>query len=271
MAKFLEHIPCPLDSCGSSDACAVYEQDDGSITGWCFACNRYVANPYTQDRTEVVKQDEESSDDYFHTIQEFPSKDDPSRGLFQSAMAYYETKTELSQQDGITVVAHCYPYTRDGQTIAYKVRRLPKDIFTVGSFKNVELFGQKQAKAAGGKRLWITEGEIDAISLFQTLKSHAIGTQWASINPAVVSIPTGAPSAVSSISRNLGFVKGFEQIVLVFDQDEEGKEATKEVLKLIPEALVVDLPLKDANDMVMGGREDQLAKLCLFNAQKRKP
>ena len=44
--KLVEHISCPLPGCGSSDACAVYEQEDGTHDGFCYSCSKYVEDPY---------------------------------------------------------------------------------------------------------------------------------------------------------------------------------------------------------------------------------
>lgn len=191
--------------------------------------------------------------------------------LAEWAMLHYRVKTELSETDGKTVTSHFYPYSRNGATVAYKHRKLPKTLTCVGDFKNLELFGAAQARASGSRKLYITEGELDTISLYQVLRENSRGTQWANIEPAVVSICNGAQSAVRDLSRNIEFIKGFHEVILVFDQDEAGQKATEDVLKLIPEALVARFDGKDPNDMLMSGRASQLAKACLFGARRHKP
>lgn len=260
-------------ACGSSDGLAVYETD-GKVTGWCFACRTYVDNPEQQER--IILKDEEMSEestDYFTSIAAFPCKADNSRGLAEYSMSYFGVVCEVSTTDGTTPTAHYYPYTHGSDTtvIAYKRRTLPKDFTTFGQFKGVGLFGQAQASRSGARKLFITEGEIDAISLYQALKQFSMGTQWADLNPAVVSLPNGASAAVKAINSQISFVNSFEEVVLVFDQDEPGQQAISDVLKLIPEALVVKLPEKDANAMVMKGQSSNLAKQCLFHAQKNRP
>lgn len=270
MAKFLGHIPCTYVDCGSSDAMALYLQEEGQTTGFCFSCKRYDSNPNKEllvEDTSIPKDNNE----YFLSIAEFPSVGHADRGIDQYVMHLFGVKAAVSTADGTTPTAFYYPYTREGQVIAYKLRILPKDFSIVGEWKLPELFGQTLAKSSGAKKLFITEGELDALSLFQCLKNYSKGTQWASLNPAVVSVCNGAGSAVKDLSRNIQFVKGFDEVILVFDQDEVGQKAQEDILKLIPEAKVVQLPLKDANEMLLANRGVELAKAALFGGTKYKP
>lgn len=119
--------------------------------------------------------------------------------------------------------------------------------------------------------MFITEGEFDAIALWQVLKDRNLGTQWESLNPAVVSLPSGASSAQRSVSKVLNdILRLFSEIVLVFDMDEQGQKAAEEVIKILPKAYVAVLPAKDANDCLMEGREKALANAVLFKAAHQK-
>lgn len=101
-----------------------------------------------------------------------------------------------------------------------------------------------------GKMCVITEGAIDAMTVSQ-LQSH----KW-----PVYSLPNGVSSAKKDIGRVLSFLEQFEQIVLMFDMDEPGQEAAKEVAALFTPGKVgiAKLPLKDANDMLRAGRGKEL-------------
>lgn len=270
MSKFIGHVACTYVDCGSSDAMGLYVQDDGKTTGYCYSCRRFDPNPNKeiQEEETVISTD---SENYFNSIASFASVGHDARNIAQYVMHLYGVKAALSPTDGVTPTAFYYPYTKEGRTIAYKMRGLPKEFSIVGEWKLPELFGQQLAKSSGAKKLFIVEGELDALSLFQALKDYSKGTQWASLNPAVVSVCNGAGSAVKDVSRNIQFVKSFDEIILVFDQDEPGQKAQDDLLKLIPEAKVVQLPLKDANEMVMAGRGVELAKACLFGGLKYKP
>ena len=81
----------------------------------------------------------------------------------------------------------------EGTLVAQKVRTKDKKFSTIGDGKDMPLFGQ-QLWQAGGKRIVITEGEIDALSV-----SQAFNNSW-----PVVSLPNGAqsrPGAPISLSR----------------------------------------------------------------------
>lgn len=270
MGQLIEKIPCP--KCGSSKtpALAIYKQENGTFDGYCYSCGAYVPDPYNSNSNKE-EQKSEGSLQTLEEIEKLPSRADVNRSLSQSSMEYFGVKTELSTQDGVTVVAHYYPITKRGVITGYKKREVPKNFFSVGDVKTPDLFGQAQASKLNNKRLFITEGECDALALFQAMKDHARGTEWESMVPSVVSITNGSTAAAKDIARNIDFVRKHEQIILCFDQDEPGEAAVQAVAKLIPGVSVVSLTEKDANDMVMKGKSSQLAKAALFGAKKHKP
>lgn len=250
---------------------AIYEEN-GKTSGYCFVCERYHPDPYGENEDGDEDDDIEVPTDYFSSIHEFPIRADNSRSISLASMLHFGVRTELSTKDGKTPVAHFYPYTRGSDdVVAYKKRQLPKDFVAIGDFKTVDLFGQRKAETSGARKLFITEGELDCLSVYQALKQYSAGGQWAHIEPAVVSIANGSSAAVKELNRHLEFLRRFEEIVLVFDQDEPGKKATADVLKLLPEALVCPLSEKDPNAMVMKGQHVPLAKSLLFNSQKHRP
>lgn len=269
MGQWIENVACTNNRCGSSDAMAIYLQDDGKRDGFCFSCSHYDPDPYKEGYSKTIK-GEPLDSTYFDVIKNLPTKAEAARSLSQETMSFFGIRTELSETDGQTIVAHHYPYYKNNELVAFKTRKLPKDFYTVGSFKNCDLFGEQQAKS-GGKRLFITEGELDAASLYQVLKNRSRGTQWESLVPAVVSLNSGTSSAIKDLSRRMDFIKGFKEVVLVFDQDDAGREAVTEALKIIPEALVAKFKEKDASDMLIKGKSHELMEAVLFNAKGVKP
>lgn len=150
----------------------------------------------------------------------------------------------------------------DGELVAQKVRYADKTFSVVGGGgSKMPLFGQ-HLWAEGGKRLVITEGEIDAMSYAQ-----ATGLSW----PAV-SIPNGADGAAKSIKRALEWIETFEQVVFLFDMDEPGRDAAKECAALLTpgRAAIAELPLKDANDMLKANRVKELTT-AVWQARKYRP
>jgi twinkle protein len=143
-------------------------------------------------------------------------------------------------------------YATDGVTrVAQKVRDANKDFSFIGEPKQALLFGQ-QLWRNGGRRVYITEGEIDALTVFQVT-----GHKW-----PVVSVPTGAQGAAKALAAQLPWLNQFEQVVLVFDNDEAGRTAIEACVKLFPpgKVHVVSLPadVKDPSDMLQADRAPEL-------------
>lgn len=178
----------------------------------------------------------------------------------------------MSEGDGVTPKLHYYPYYRDGNLSGYKARLIEnKAMWSVGDQKDVDLFGWQQAIAAGGKKLFITEGELDAVSLYQIFKDHNAGGKYADFEPAVVSLPHGAGSAARDLTRHIKSIREhFKEVVLVFDMDDAGKKAVESVMLVIPDATVAALPAKDVNQCLLDGRSKACYNAIQFNSSKPK-
>lgn len=262
-------------SCGSRNGLQLFEKDDGTVDGFCFACSTYVPDPL-RDRpnykpTRLRKSKEEIQEE-LNEISNFLCRALPDRGLRDDVMSRYGVKVGVSEVDGESPALHYYPYTKDGELKAYKVRLVEnKRIWSVGDQSDVDLFGWDLAISAGSKKLFITEGELDAMSLYQIMTDHVKGTQYEKYSPAVVSVPHGAGSAARDIVRNIKKIREyFKEIVLVFDMDEAGKKAVEDVMRIMPDALVASLPAKDVNECLTQGRSKACYNACVFNAQKPK-
>ena len=154
------------------------------------------------------------------------------------------------------------PYRNaEGTVIAQKVRTADKRFSTTGDFKNVVLFGQ-HLWSEGGKKLVITEGEIDCMSV-----SQVQGNKW-----PVVSVPNGAQGAVNAIKKSLEWVSSFDEVVIMFDMDEPGQEAATKVAELLPpgKAKIAELPEKDANELLKQNRGQEIVT-ALWNARTFRP
>lgn len=192
------HQPC--NQCGSSDALAVYTDNVH-----CFSCGYHAK---TQDA-------ESSRSDTFVAKRQNMYKNIPDRGISSATVGFY----------GVEVYddSHSYPYTNDaGQVLGYKHRKLDiKGFSTSGAFKEAILFGQ-QRFSAGGRYVTITEGELDCLAAYQML-----GSKY-----PVVSIKSGAQSALKDCKAQFEWLNSFEHIVISFDSDAPGKAAAHDVAEL---------------------------------------
>lgn len=276
MAKCVEKLPHRTDKCNSGNGLQVFEKDDGSYDGYCFACGTVVLDPYKNKpvgyKPAYFKKSKEDIDAELHEIEEFQTLAIPSRKIRAESLAYFGVKIGVSEQDGTTPESVYFPYYRDGLLQGYKVRLLDhKKFWAVGTTKEVDLFGWDKAIATGAKKLLITEGEFDAIALWQIAKDVNKGTPYADNNPAVVSLISGAGSAPRDLVKFLPKIRQhFKEIVLVFDNDEPGKQAVDAVVRLIPDVTVATLPAKDANDCLIQGRGKAAYHAAIFNSTKPK-
>lgn len=245
------HLPCPSPDCGSSDAFSINDR------GWgkCFSCGRnFRVGEEGQGGRQVAR------------------KIVPGRSLVPFGEYRALTKRGLTEEtcrkfgyfvgefNGKTVQVAPY-YNKEGQLVAQKVRFPNKDFVTTGDFKKVSLFGS-QLWGSGGKKLVITEGEIDAMTVSQ-LQGH----KW-----PVVSVPNGAQGAANSIKDNLEWVMSFEEVILMFDMDDPGREAAVKVAELLPpgKAKIASLPLKDANECLVQGKGEEVIR-AIWNAREYRP
>jgi len=159
---------------------------------------------------------------------------------------------------------HHYPYynTETGELTGSKVRQVAtKGFRATGEVRNTGLFGQ-QACRGTGKYLTITEGELDAMSVYEMF-----GQKF-----DVVSLKAGASAAVKEIKEQLEWLEGYEQVVLCFDNDKAGQLAVEQVKDLFsPNKLkIVKLPQKDASEMLVSNRVKEFIQ-CWWDSKVYRP
>jgi twinkle protein len=129
-----------------------------------------------------------------------------------------------------------------------KVRTLPKDFKAYG-MRTDELFGMNLF-TAGGTALTITEGELDAMSVWQMM-----GGLKSRYQEPVVSMPSATPSG--NLWKNcFEWMNSFKKIVLVVDKDDAGNSLANKINNLFPGKVYrVDTgQFKDANDWLVNGK-----------------
>lgn len=255
----------------------VFEREDGTVDGYCFACDTYVRNPYGEERkSEDMPRKKfglspEETESRLAEISSLGTMDLKDRRLRKVALEYYGIKIGLSEEDGETIAFHHYPYYKDGELSSYKTRLVEnKKMWSTGDQRDVDLFGWQQAIETGARRLIIVEGELDAPSLLTILKRYQ-KEEFKELIPAVCSLPHGAASAGKDLARLAGKIRRyFKDISFAFDNDKAGQLAVEEACKVFPEATVINLPDKDANACLVNGSGKAAHKACIFNAQRPK-
>ena len=236
--EFKGHLPC--QSCGSSDGLADY----GDHT-YCFVCDEYTKNQEHEDKLSQI------TDFILGEI-----KGLKKRGISASTAKKWDYRTSIYGEGTVQVANY-----RDGgkEITGQKVRKADKTFFWTGTKSN-KFWGQHKWK--GGRRLVVTEGEIDALTVSQLGEC-----KW-----PTVSVPNGAQSAKNIFKKNIEWLEKFDQVVICFDQDDEGQKAAEECAVLLSpgKVFVVSLPLKDANEMLMEGRVDELTS-ALWEANPWRP
>ena len=227
-SNFVRHEPCP--NCNSRDNLARYS--DGHA--YCFGCE--YREPAVGETNEF--KNEKIKTDMITGQVEALSK----RQIDFDTCKFFNYQT--GEYNGSPVQIAPY-YNSNYLLVAQHIRFPNKDFIWLGDMNEVGLFGQHKWKG-NQKMITICEGEIDAMSV-----SKVQGNKW-----PVVSVPSGAKSAKKYIKKELEYLESFEKVVLMFDNDEAGNEASIECAQLFTpkKALVSKLPLKDANDMLVSGR-----------------
>lgn len=225
--------------CPSSDAYCEY--DDGH--GYCYSCNYYKP----RDGLDL----EQYTYEYI-----------PFRGINKETFQFFDVKTKIDYDGKPVSIGFKYP---NG---SYKVRTLDKKgFYTQGEIGKVGLYGRDKFDGYPRKSIIITEGELDALSFYQVLRSP------------VVSVKSAA-TAASDAGLERPWLNEYERIYLAFDGDEAGRRATQAVAKLFDPNKVYDIHFspaagvrgakKDANDYVRQGERDELAQLY-YNARRYLP
>jgi twinkle protein len=199
-------------------------------------------------------------------VQTLPFFGIPHRNISVEACEQYGVRTEFDDKG--EPVAWYYPSTKDGRITGYKRKTRDKRIISIGDTKAGELFGGGTTNS-GGKFCVITEGEEDALSVWDTLRSGSDLDDW---RPAVFSLPHGCSAADRDIANNLEGLERYERVVLCFDEDEPGRKAADVVAPLLSgRAYITKLSRKDANEMVLEGLGNDLKWAVLSHAKRYQP
>jgi len=242
----IAHVPCP--ECGSKDNLGLYS--DGH--GFCFGCGHYLR--HAADGGGDAPPKAKTPDGL---IGEGTIKRLLSRKITEETCAKFNYRHVKYKGQYAQVADY---YDARGKLVAQKLRFPDKSFVWLGDAKKATLYGSQLW--GKGRKIVVTEGEIDALSMAQVQ-----GLKW-----AVVSVPGGAQGAPKHISKCLEYLSNFEEVVLMFDMDEPGQKAAQACAEVLGpgRCKIAHLPLKDANDMLLAGRTDELIQ-AMWNAKPYQP
>ena len=237
-SEFIRHSPC--ENCGSSDANSVYS--DGH--SYCFSCLTWNAG-----NGEPAHTHKHMSNVHLQGSAERLQKRNISEKVCQQYKIY---------RDGEHLRFHYF----DSSGVLKGVKKKNKQkVFTYEGDVPGTLFGQHLFPATG-KRVVITEGELDAASCQEAMPG------W-----PMVSLPSGAASARKSIQRVIPWLQGYEEIVLFFDNDEAGRKATEDAAGVLPPGKTKIARLeeyKDASDALQANDTEAIRR-AIWDAKPYRP
>jgi len=239
---------------------------------------------------------ENNSNDNFNKekledVMKYPFVKAKDRGIRKEICEKFGIRAALSQADGETVEAYYFPsFNQKGKIVGYSKQDITKSKEEKGHWTAIgsvtignKLFGQTVAEAINRKRtnVVITEGQWDAVSVYQALVDNVKGTKYEGLEPFVVSIPLGTANAVEALLHNEAYIQSHDALTIFFDDDYCTPKETKqgivkghEAREAVANAFVgsgislmtvsPDDGYKDASDYMQAGKVTELAKLVQF-------
>jgi twinkle protein len=245
--QWLNRGACP--ECGSSDGNVNHSEG----YSFCFSCNTRFGDTMEAEKVIPIR-----TESVMKTVGTLGALSE--RSISKETAQKYNTDVKVN---GNMNTHHIYKYFDEGgNNIANKIRDVPtKNMWTEGNMTDAGLFGQN-IFAPKGKYITITEGEVDAMSAFELL-----GSKW-----ACVSIKTGAASALKDCKKAFQYLDSFDQIVISFDMDKQGREASEKVAQLFApnKCKVMHMEHKDANEYLKMNKREQFSR-AWWNAQPYTP
>lgn len=244
-----ERSSCP---CGSSDGVAHYS--DGHTH--CFVCGK-TTFPRGSKPSDFSNIEPTAAGMIAWWV---PEEGLPHRSLEAKTLHRYRYGLGRSKRGTIVEVANYMDAS--GRPVAQKIRKPDKKFIWTGKPKEAVLFGSHLVKK--GKRLVITEGEIDCLTVAEILK-----LDW-----PVWSLMNGAGNGAKDLTKAIQTLENFEEVVLMFDGDEAGLEgaekAAKALCSSIPVKMAARMELKDANDMWRARRGKEVLQ-AIWDAAPYRP
>ena len=247
------HLACPFQDCGSSDA---FNWNDEGY-GFCHSCgesypskNKLSTFEWARDSYPIKRRIDVMN------IEVKGMTYDDIRGIDPDICKLYGIQVQTGADGTPVRYAFKYPHTVKYRDYNEKSKTWIKD---KGVGMNY-LFGP-EFNSNSSNKLYITEGEFDAASLYQILGQKYF----------VKSLPS-ASIGEKFIKQNYKYLDSFKEIIYAGELDNAGKRSAEKIYEAFPHKLYY-VPMskhKDANEFLMEGDGEAL-KWTALKPQRYSP
>ena len=247
------HQACPFEDCGSSDA--FNWNDDGY--GFCHSCGESYPNKHKLPVFDWAKQSYPLKRKENVMMKEVKGVTyDDIRGIDPEVCKLYGIQIQTDADGKPVRYAYKYPHTVKYRAFDDKSKTWIKDR---GVGMN-HLFGP-EFNSNSSNKLYLTEGEFDAASLYQILGQKFF----------VKSLPS-ASIGEKFIKQNYNYLNSFKEIIYAGELDDAGRRSAERLYESFPTKLYY-VPMskyKDANEFLMAGDGEEL-KWTALKPQRYSP
>ena len=247
------HQACPFEDCGSSDA--FNWNDDGY--GFCHSCGESYPNKHKLPVFDWAKQSYPLKRRENIMMKEVKGVTyDDIRGIDPEVCKLYGIQIQTDADGKPVRYAYKYPHTVKYRAFDDKSKTWIKDR---GVGMN-HLFGP-EFNSNSSNKLYLTEGEFDAASLYQILGQKFF----------VKSLPS-ASIGEKFIKQNYNYLNSFKEIIYAGELDDAGRRSAERLYESFPTKLYY-VPMskyKDANEFLMSGDGEEL-KWTALKPQRYSP
>lgn len=280
MGNVVRKEPCPkcreMGGDKSGDNLVIYEDE----SAYCFACSYTILSEEEKERRglnnyvyEETSMSEPLTKEQIKEIRDTTgNKGQNSRGITDETFRKYGVRFEYDEESG-DVSSHFYPVTTNYEISGFKIREIPKKFRSIGKTgKDSDTFGEWVFKVSNSKTVVIAAGEVCCLSAYQMLENYRKSRNSDFEPTPVVSSTIGETGSDKQFQKRYNWLNRFDKIVICPDQDEAGKKAVEALVKVLPKnkVYVMELPMKDSNDMLTSGREKEWIN-AYFKARKYTP
>lgn len=188
------------------------------------------------------------------------------RGIKSETAKFYGHLFERDNRGNI--ITTYYPETKStfkgelNTLRGYKSRDLPKTFgrHNIGIVGTTNDFSGQHKFPNGSKWVLIVGGEECKLAAAQMLRDYQVQRKQDDYDRIpVVGVHVGEGSLAKICSAQYDWLDMHEEIILCMDNDEAGRKAVQEAIKVLPEGKVkvMTTSLKDCSDMLQGGKQKQ--------------